>query len=136
MSEKKPETKKDGLEVTYRIPVERFQYEDELLVENRKLRTRTNRQKIWLIALPLAALLIGWCFSAFVPTPFSNQIRQGVTFVTQQNADTKLGNIQQVMQNYWYFARDIENLGERLTDQAAVGMTTNEEDPHTQYMSK
>ena len=136
MSEKKPETKKDGLEVTYRIPVERFQYEDELLVENRKLRTRTNRQKIWLIALPLAALLIGWCFSAFVPTPFSNQIRQGVTFVTQQNADTKLGNIQQVMQNYWYFAKDIENLGERLTDQAAVGMTTNEEDPHTQYMSK
>ena len=55
MTETNPENRKDGLEVTYRIPVERFQYEDELLVENRKLRSRTRKQRVWLIALPLLA---------------------------------------------------------------------------------
>lgn len=136
MTETNPENRKDGLEVTYRIPVERFQYEDELLVENRKLRSKTRKQRVWLIALPVLALLVGWGGSAFVPTPFSNSVRQGVTYVTQQNAETKLSSIRSVMERYWYFARDIDDLSERLTDQAAVGMTTNEEDPHTQYMSK
>ena len=36
MSENKPQNIDDGLEVTYRIPVERFQYADELSAENRK----------------------------------------------------------------------------------------------------
>ena len=33
------------------------------------------------------------------------------------------------------FAADIEDVSTRLTDQALYGMTTNEEDPHTSYMS-
>ena len=38
MDRNRPQKEEDGLEVTYRIPVERFQYADELHEENRALK--------------------------------------------------------------------------------------------------
>ncbi len=135
MTESKPKQENDGLEVTYRIPVERFQYEDELVKENQRLKANSRKTVFWIVGLTAAALLIGWCFSALVPTPFSNQVRHGVTYVTQKSADNKITNVRTILEKYWYFSREIDNLSERLTDQALIGMTTNEEDPHTTYMT-
>ena len=40
------------------------------------------------------------------------------------------------MGNNWYFGKDIDNLDDRLLNQALTGITTNAEDPHTYYMTK
>ncbi len=40
-----------------------------------------------------------------------------------------------LMENSWFFADSIEDLDTRLTDQALKGITTNDEDLHTEYMS-
>ncbi len=51
-------------------------------------------------------------------------------------ASEKFGQALGIMENDWFFAEGIENAHERLTDQALKGMTTNEEDPHTSYMTR
>ena len=135
MTQKSPEKEKDGLEVTYRIPVERFQYEDELNRNNRKLQKSTRRLRVMLAAFSVVALLAGWLLGSFTPVPFFNHFRQGVTAVTTAKSEEKFGRVMEIMKRYWYFAGDIENLETRLSDQALIGMTTNEEDPHTAYMS-
>ena len=135
MTDSKPKQESDGLEVTYKIPVERFQYEDELVKENQRLKKQNSRTTGWIIVVTILALLIGWGFSAFVPTPFSNTVRQEVAYVTTEKTENKIISIRTILEKYWYFAKDIENLTGRLTDQALIGMTTNEEDPHTTYMT-
>ena len=125
----------DGLEVSYRIPVERFAYEDELKKRNAKLEKRNRTLLGMLGGAALFSLLLGWGVGSFRPIPFFNNIRHGVTYVTQSSSDNKISNVFEIMRRYWYFARNIENIETRLTDQALTGMTTNEEDPHTSYMS-
>ena len=125
----------DGLEVSHGIPVERFQYEDELNEQNQQLKRSSRRLRILLVAFSVLALLLGWLLGSFRPIPFFNDVRHGVTAVTQAKSSEKISNVMGVMRRYWYFADSIEDIDTRLVDQALVGMTTNEEDPHTAYMS-
>ncbi len=136
MTQNKDSENNDGLEVTYRIPVKRFAYEDELNERNQKLRRGNRRLKVLIVVFAVLALLIGWCFGSFHPVPFFNQLRHGVTYATEKNAENKISNTLGIMRRYWYFSKEIEDLDTRLTDQALAGMTDNEEDPHTAYMSK
>ena len=129
------ETEKDGLEVTHMIPLERFQYEDELKSDNQTLKKTARRLRILLVVFSVFALLLGWLFGSFRPIPFFNNIRHGITYVTTQKSEEKISNVMEVMSRYWYFSNSIENLDTRLVDQALYGMTSNEEDPHTTYMS-
>ena len=126
----------DGLEVSYRIPVERFRYEDELNDRNQKLQKRNHTLQVLIVVLSVVTLFIGWGLGSFQPIPFFNNLRHGVTYITQQDSEEKVSHVMNVMKRYWYFSRGIENIEERLTDQALIGMTSNEEDPHTAYMSK
>ena len=134
MTQKTPE-ENDGLEENRRITAEEFRYEDELNEENQHLRRSSRRLRILLAAFSVLALLLGWLLGSFRPIPFFNQFRQGVTAVTQAKSGEKITNIMNVMRRYWYFSGSIDDLETRLVDQALVGMTTNEEDPHTAYMS-
>ena len=136
MSEKKPQNRDDGLEVTYRIPVERFQYADELAAQNQKLRKGSHVMGIVLVVSALCMFLLGWGVGTFLPIPIANSIRHGVTYVTPGDSTKKIESVLSIMNSYWYFSRGIENLEERLTDQALFGITDNEEDPHTQYMTR
>lgn len=136
MSISKPQKEDDGLEVTYRIPVERFQYADELNEQNNSLK-RKNRILTGVLAAAAAVCFVfGWGVGSFTPIPFVNQLRQGITAVSAEDADKKIESVLRIMENYWYFSREIENLDERLSDQALKGVTDNEEDPHTEYMSR
>lgn len=49
--------------------------------------------------------------------------------------ETKYNEALSIMSNEWFFADEIEDVKERLQNQALIGMTTNEEDPHTYYMT-
>ncbi len=135
MSENKPQNRDDGLEVTYRIPVERFQYADELAAQNQKLRKGSHVLAVVLVVSALLMFLLGWGFGTYRPIPFSNQIRESVSAAVPADSAKKIESVLSIMKNYWYFASGIENLDTRLTDQALIGITDNEEDPHTQYMT-
>ena len=39
------------------------------------------------------------------------------------------------MENDWFFADQVENIDTKLTDQALKGITTNDVDKHTEYMT-
>ena len=63
----------------------------------------------------------------------------GLFYITKQrayNASEKFELALDIMENEWFFADGIDNVHERLADQAYRGMTTNEEDPHTSYMTR
>ena len=135
MTRKTSETEQDGLEVTHRIPVERFQYEDELKADNQALQGKNRRLRILIAAFSVLALLLGWLFGSFRPVPLLARIGQGVSTAAAKKSSEKIANVMEVMNRYWYFGDKIEDLETRLTDQALTGMTTNEEDPHTAYMS-
>lgn len=53
-------------------------------------------------------------------------------------ADTQntFGEIEAMLQKYWIYAKDYDNLQKTLEDKAFYGMTAFEEDPYTSYMSQ
>ena len=55
---------------------------------------------------------------------------------TISTAEGKIEEALNIRGNNWYFGKDIDNLDDRLLNQALTGITTNAEDPHTYYMTK
>ena len=51
------------------------------------------------------------------------------------DSQNTFGEIEAVLQRYWIYAKDHENLQRELEDKAFYGMTAFEEDPYTTYMS-
>ena len=49
-------------------------------------------------------------------------------------SSSKLNTILKIMNEYWYFGNEIENLPTHLLDDAIYGLTSQEIDIHTQYM--
>ncbi len=84
----------------------------------------------------ILSLFLGWGIGSLKPIPVFDGLRQAITASTKADSDTKIPYVMQVMKRYWYFSNQIENIDERLSDQALTGITSNEEDPHTEYMSK
>ncbi len=62
----------------------------------------------------------------------------GVYLYRQMSYDAaeKFERVLNIMENEWFFADGIDNVHERLVDQAMIGMTSNPEDPHTAYMTR
>lgn len=52
------------------------------------------------------------------------------------NSSSAINEVQYVMDNYWLYSKDYDDLNERLQDNALYGMSTFEDDPYTTYMSK
>lgn len=49
--------------------------------------------------------------------------------------DSKLHAVYRIMNELWYFGKDIEDFDQKLLDDAIYGMTSQEEDKHTSYLS-
>ena len=65
-------------------------------------------------------------------------IAGGIHYLRQRpvTASDKFERALGIMESEWFFADGIDNVEERLIDQALKGMTTNEEDLHTSYMTR
>ncbi len=104
-------------------------YETNKVASNKlvnKLKKANKRLKIILFVLLCACI----CLSAVLVK--STFFRASTISSTEDKIEEALN----VMGNNWYFGKDIENLDERLLNQALTGITTNSEDPHTYYMTK
>ncbi len=91
-----------------------------------KLKKSNRRLKIVLFVLLCACVCLS---TVLIKTTY---FRSSSISSTEEKIEEALN----VMGNNWYFGKDIENLDERLLNQALTGITTNEEDPHTYYMTK
>lgn len=110
-----------------RIVLERYQWDDEVKEKKKKRRSI-------LLTVVLCILLI----TVFVISGigcYMLGVRSGTAvYAGNSNGANKLSTILNIMENDWYFASEIDDLENRLVDQALVGMTTNSEDIHTEYM--
>lgn len=91
-----------------------------------KLKKSNKRLKVVLFVLLCACICLS---TVLIKTTY---FRSSSISSTEEKIEEALN----VMGNNWYFGKDIENLDERLLNQALTGITTNEEDPHTYYMTK
>ena len=110
--------------------------EEELEKENRRLRRRGITLTVFAVFCSLCALIIGLGIGSFSPLPAVARLSRNLTNPSTADSKEKISYVMEVMERYWYFSREIENGEERFTDQALSGITDNEEDPHTDYMSK
>lgn len=117
-------------DVTTRITLKRHMWPDEMELQQEKDKNR--RLKRSMVFLCIIAMILGWLLGSFLPAAGR---KQNVPISQKLDSDQKIENILDIMENDWFFGRDIEDLDTRLTDQAVYGITDNEEDPHTTYMS-
>lgn len=133
MDENKKETseneEKDELKT---ISLKRYLWPDERLEKEKK---KNRKLKIALIITACAAVIIGWLGGSVLPFGFLSGVRQDIGSGFSSSAD-KISTALDIMENDWYFGKNIKNLDDRLIDQAITGITTNREDTHTEYMSK
>ncbi len=70
------------------------------------------------------------CFGIGYFIPKQNFIQSGESSVEQD----KFNTVYNILTNKWYYSNSNENLSTELIEQALIGMTTLEEDPHTSYL--
>ncbi|MBR2067619.1 MAG: S41 family peptidase [Solobacterium sp.] len=112
-----------------RIPLKRHMYKEEVTILNQEKRIK--RLRAFVIIGVVFSLLLGWALGTLFPLINRNR----VTLSPSLNSNNKISEVINIMQNNWLFGKDIEDLETRLENQALQGITTNEEDLHTEYMS-
>ena len=70
-----------------------------------------------------------------LPYGFTSSLRTMISRGLGLDDGDKINAVMEVLESDWYFGKDIENLDERLTDQAIEGLVANSEDTHTLYFS-
>ncbi len=116
----------------YDIPfMNRTDQYDELMKE----RAKSGRLKVCIVVVTVLALIGGWIGGSFLPIPGTDDAKSTIQISQVLDPSDKIDTILEIMEKEWFFASDIEDIGTRLSDQAMYGITTNEEDPHTSYMS-
>ena len=134
-TDKKEEiTAQSDQEEIKRIKLTRHLWPDE--VEKKKSEKTIRRLRIGVVVLGVLGLLAGWIGGSFLPIPGANRPTINVTQLVPMDTKEKISSILGILENVWFFSKDIDNLGDRLTDQALIGITTNPEDIHTSYMTK
>ncbi len=100
----------------------------------------SEKKKHGYIRIILSFLVIfigGMAIGSIIPLPFMNRLKTVVNVSTYASAESKISTVLEIMNQDWYFASEIDDdLETRLTNQALVGITTNDEDIHTSYMSQ
>ncbi|MCI5774498.1 MAG: S41 family peptidase [Erysipelotrichaceae bacterium] len=110
-----------------RIKLQRYEWPDEVIARKKK---RTNTIiKLTIVILLLIAMTLGGYFVGI------NKAQNIANGIYGYNDGNKVTTVADILSNQWYFADEIENIEDTLIDQALVGMTTLENDPHTAYMS-
>ena len=109
--------------------MQRQPYPEE--VELARQKKKNKRLKLVMCILLVPAIAIGWFLGTMFPIggQYSALNTNGIS------SDSKIEAVKDLMETEWFFADEIEDLDTRLVDQALEGMTDNEEDPHTAYMS-
>ena len=103
-----------------------------------KKKQNKNRGSGWLALLVVlaAAVMLGWCVGSIAPIRLFDRLREDLNVSATGSSADKYDQVFNIMTKDWFFAGDIDNVAARLEDQALSGMTTNTEDPHTEYMTK
>lgn len=128
MSEEKNST--GGQSNIRRIRLKRHLWPDE--VQAKKEKRNKTLLKIGIVVMTVVGLVIGWMGGTILPIGGYTRARRDYGNLDSSN---KIGSVLDTMANDWFFGADVEGLDERLVDQALVGISTNEEDLHTEYMS-
>ena len=122
-----------GTEEIKRIRLKRHLWPDE--IEDRKQKQKISRLRFGLIFFSVLALVVGWLFGSALPLPALRNVSAQARQSLPMDSSDKIEKAFDILENDWYFGKDIENLNERLVDSALRGMTSQEEDLHTEYMS-
>lgn len=128
------EKKKETQDEVHTIQLKRHLYPEE--VELKKTKKKLKRVRILCVVLCLAGLGIGWTGGSLLPVGGLNALKDDIRSMLGFSTSNKIAEVKDVMENSWYFGKDIDDLEDRLVDQALIGMTTNSEDKHTAYMTK
>lgn len=86
-------------------------------------KTRKHKQTAWIVTGLCAA-----CFAAGVSVPLLMDAHKSDDLA-------KVENIYGLLKDRWFYGNQVEDLDSRLAEQAIAGMTTLEEDPHTNYFN-
>ena len=137
-TEKPQESVPDGnntndTDTVRRIRLKRHLWPEELALK--KAEHKVKQLKVLTIILLIAGLGIGYLGGSVLPAGFMSGLRSRADAARGLSSTDKINTIKEVMDNDWYFSKDIDNIDERMSDQAITGMTTNKEDPHTEYMT-
>jgi carboxyl-terminal processing protease len=108
-------------------------WSDELALK--KSQKKIKHLKRALVIVVIAGVLLGWLGGSLVPMSFLNSFRSRLNAAFGLSSDDKIAEVLKIMENDWYFGSSIDNLDERLKDQALTAITSNSEDTHTEYMS-
>ncbi|MEA4874897.1 S41 family peptidase [Anaerorhabdus sp.] len=108
-----------------RIKLERHIWPDEA----HRIEDKRNKRlvTVFVIVSMLFVFVVGWLIGSARPIIINP--------TPEQQTESKLDKILGIMSNNWYFAKDDEKIVDHLLDQALYGMTSNEVDPHTTYLS-
>lgn len=113
------------------IRLKRHLWPDE--VELKQQKAKVKRLRICLVAGVIMALVLGWLGGSVFPVLASSGSSIPISQVL--SSSDKISAVLEIMESEWFFGSEIEDLNTRLENQALDGITTNEEDPHTDYMS-
>ena len=129
-----PETKDtEQFADTKTIRVRRHLWPEE--VELRDTKKKLKASRIIGVCAAVVTLIMGWLLGSILPLAALRPVQDGISTLTPMDSDNKIQEILKVMENDWFFGAGIEDLDSRLTDQALRGITSNQEDLHTEYMS-
>lgn len=106
---------------------------DELTLK--KSEKKVKRLKRALVIVVIAGVLFGWIGGSLLPMSFLDSFASRLRGAFGISSDDKISEVLKIMENDWYFGSSIDNLDERLKDQALYAITNNSEDKHTEYMS-
>ena len=116
------------------ISLKKYVWPDEAKLKAEKAKNK--KLKRIMVVVTIVAVLLGWLGGSLLPYGFTSSLRHMIARGTTMSASKKIQEVMDIMENDWFFGSGIDNLDERLTDQALAGITTNDEDKHTEYMSK
>ena len=116
------------------ISLKNYVWPDEAKYQKEKNKNKTLK-KVAVISV-MVAILVGWFGGSILPYGFATSLRNAIFRSSTMNSEKKISETLDIMENDWYFGKDIDDLDTRLTDQALTGITENDEDKHTEYMSK
>ena len=115
------------------LHVHRHLYPEE--VELRKTKKEYSEYKIYARIMFVFFLLFGWLGGSLLPYGFTASLRTMISRGLGLDGGDKISAVKEVLEEDWYFGKNIEDLDERLTDQAIEGLVANSEDTHTLYFS-
>lgn len=87
----------------------------------------SSKKKHWIQVISIVLLCI-LCFGMGMAIPIVKN-HSKIDKVEKEKFDS----IYSILKNEWYYANDVNGLDKKLMEQAIMGMTTLEKDPHTNY---